>query len=78
MLYDPTHEKYRRFPFFEYGLTWDHSKTPCFYVGNKQGGPENSHSPVESAIEGDYTEYDTGSLFGTEFAYGVFDNSVCN
>ena len=77
-LYDTQHEKYRRFPYYEYRLTWDHSENTCYYVGNRQGGPEGSHSPVESVIEGKYSQYNTGSLFGTEFEYEVFDESTCD
>ena len=76
-LYNTSHEHYRRFPYFEHKLSWDHSENPCYYVGNKQGGSEGSHKPVESIIEGDYAKYNTGSLFGTNFEFSRFEDSTC-
>ena len=70
-------EGYRLVPAFEYDLTWDHSTKTCYYVGNKQGGPEKTQDPTESVIEGRVIDYKTGSLFGIEFEYTKFDNSIC-
>jgi CUB/sushi domain-containing protein len=69
--------RHRHVPFFEHDLTWDHSKTTCYYVGNKQGGPELSHDSDESVIEGNFKEYSTGSLFGTAYKYSQFNDDIC-
>ena len=58
-------------------LTWDHTKAPCYYVGNAQGGPSESHDPRESVIKGKVSHYETGSLFSTFFRYEQFDESIC-
>ena len=70
-------ETYRRFPYVVHDITWNHDKTTCYYVGNKQGGPENSHDPIESVIEGDYSMYSTGGLFDTGFVFSRFDDDTC-
>ena len=77
-LYETGNAKYRRLPYFKYDLTWDHTKTTCYYVGNKQGGSEDSHDSVESVIEGDYSMYSTGSLFETNFEFTRFDETTCD
>ena len=49
----------------------------CYYVGNAQGGPENSHDPLESVIEGDQSQYVTSSLFDPSFEYSQFEDMHC-
>ena len=69
---------YHLIPAFKYNLTWDYEIKTCYYVGNNQGGPERSHNPVESVIEGVFTQYKTTSLFDTSFDFSVFDESQCD
>ena len=76
-IYSPGADNYRRIPALGYSLTWDHSRKLCYYVGNSQGGPERSHNPVESVIQGYQNQYETAGLFATSFFYGVFDEAVC-
>ena len=76
-LYDPTHPSYRHFPAFFYQLVWDLSEDGCYYVGNGQGGPEKTHDPINSVIEGSYSQYIVDGLFDTQFVYEQFDESVC-
>ena len=77
-IYDPSHDKYRRFPAEFYVLVWDRSYGNCYYAGNSQGGPERGHNPVESVIEGVYTQYTTDGLFETDFQYKQFDDDRCS
>ena len=76
-LYQPGHENYRHFPGLFYDLVWDRSDRGCYYVGNSQGGPELSRDPINSVIEGSYSQYIVDGLFDTEFVYEEFDESVC-
>lgn len=76
-IYYPEHPKHRQVPAMRYHLRWDHEEMICYYAGNKQGGPELSHDPNESVIEGVYSEYKTASLFATEFVFSEFDESQC-
>ena len=77
-VYDSGHESYRNFPALYYALEWDHSATGCYYAGDSQGGPERSHNPINSVIEGHYSQYTMDELFDTEFLYGRFDDdSAC-
>ena len=76
-LYDPTHPSYRHFPAFFYQLVWDLSEDGFYYVGNGQGGPEKTHDPINSVIEGSYSQYIVDGLFDTQFVYEQFDESVC-
>ena len=77
-VYSTGHARYRLIPAFEYNLTWDHTEMTCYYVGNRQGGPERSHNPTESVIEGSQSQYETSSLFATSFAYSMFDTAICS
>ena len=56
---------------------WDHSRKPCYYVGDSQGGPELSLNQVESVIQGYQSQYQTAELFETSFIYEMFDETVC-
>ena len=71
-------DNYRRFHALKYSLTWDRTEKECYYVGNFQGGPEFTHNPIESVIQGTYSEYMTSGLFDTSFKYQIFDDSVCD
>lgn len=72
-LYDEGHDRHRIFPAFFYDLVWDHSYDGCYYAGNSQGGPERSRDPINSVIEGTYSNYIMDGLFDTEFEYDRFD-----
>ena len=76
-LYQPGHPSYRHFPALFYHLVWDLSDDGCYYVGNSQGGPERSRDPMNSVIEGSYSQYIVDGLFDTEFEYERFDENAC-
>ncbi|CAI8024285.1 hypothetical protein GBAR_LOCUS14114 [Geodia barretti] len=76
-LYQPGHPSYRHFPALFYHLVWDLSDDGCYYVGNSQGGPEGSRDPINSVIEGSYSQYIVDGLFDTEFEYERFDENAC-
>ena len=77
-LSDPNSNNERSFVGIKADITWEFEKRPCLYVGNSQGGPiVEVESPNESVIEGDYTEYEVGSLFATAFRYGQFNETEC-
>jgi len=77
-IYEMGDVNYRRFPALPYHLTWDHTPKTCYYAGNSQGGPERSHNPSESVIQGSYRQYETSGLFSTQFSdYSQFDDDVC-
>ena len=76
-IYSPGADNYRRMHALEYGLTWDHSRKLCYYVGNSQGGAERSHNQAESVIQGYQSHYQTAGLFETSFEYERFDEGVC-
>ena len=71
-IFSPENPSYRRIPAFEAPRTWDHKHATCYYVGNSQGGPSQSHNPVESVIEGRLSNYETRSLFAPEFLFRRF------
>ena len=77
-IFDSEHPKHRLLPALKYNLKWNHDIMTCYYVGNKQGGPERSHNLAESVIEGTYTQYKTASLFATSFDFSEFDESLCD
>ena len=68
---------YRRFKVRPYSLTWDHSEIECYYAGNAQGGSETDSDPKKSIIEGTYIQYQTSSLFATDFDYKQFNDDNC-
>ena len=68
---------YRRFKVTPHQLTWDHSEIECYYAGNIQAGSEIDNDPKKSVIEGKYNQYQTSSLFATEFVYKQFDGDKC-
>ena len=76
-LYNTGHESYRKFTAIFLPLVWDRSATSCYYAGDSQGGPERSRNPVNSVIEGHYSQYIMEGLFDTEFLYNRFDDSAC-
>ena len=76
-IYDTSHANYRLIPAFFAPRTWDHTRAPCYYVGNSQGGPSRSHDQRESVIEGTVPQYETSSLFSTSFDFEMFDESMC-
>ena len=78
VLFNSTSLQYRRIPAELAPLTWDHTQAPCYYMGDSQGGPELSHDPTESVIEGSLAQYETSSLFGATFFYSKFDESLCD
>ena len=77
-LFDPSQgQKYRRISADVAPITWNHKNGPCYYVGNSQGGPSQSNNATQSVIEGKVAEYETTSLFGTDFVYSQFDELLC-
>ena len=78
LIYDPSNPSYRRIPAFLAPRTWDHTKAPCYYVGNAQGGPSQSHDAIESVIEGKFDQYETTDLFGDKFDFSIFDKTACS
>ena len=54
--------------------TWDYTISPCFYAGNRQGGPlrEVQDGPNDSPIQGYYRDYIVFSLFDTTPKYNRF------
>lgn len=76
-LFNSTHPSYRLIPAFLAPRTWDHTHAPCYYVGNAQGGPSQSHDPTESVIEGKVFQYETAALFSPLFDFFKFDESTC-
>ena len=46
-------------------------------MGNGQGGPKKTHNPINSVIEGSYSQYIVDELFDTQFVYEQFDESIC-
>ena len=77
-LSDPISKNERSFVGIKEDITWEFEKRPCLYVGNSQGGPiDEVESPNDSVIEGDYTEYEVGSLFATAFRFGQFIETEC-
>ena len=71
------YKSYRNFAAVFLPLVWDHSATGCYYAGDSQGGPERNNNPVNSVIEGHYSQYIMDGLFDTEFLYNRFDDSAC-
>ena len=76
-LFDDDNTRHRVVPADKELRTWDHTRTTCYYVGNSQGGPSQSHSPRESVIEGTLPLYETTSLFSPSFSFVKFDESAC-
>ena len=74
---DEQSNNYRRFKVTPYHLTWDHSDIECYYAGNVQAGSEIDNDPKKSVIEGTYTQYQTSSLFATDFVYKQFNDDNC-
>ena len=61
-----------------YGHVWDGSPKPCLYAGSSQGGPISDVEPNDSVIEGDYFQYEVGSLFDSNFRYNRLNtNETC-
>ena len=57
----------RRFTGLLLSVNWEFQKTPCFYVGNQQGGPiYEVEDPNDSVIECRYEDYRVGGAFETE------------
>ena len=77
-VYEPGHESYRIFPAIFYPLVWDRSYNGCYYAGDSQGGPEISRNPMNSVIEGHYTQYSLDGPFDTEYLYSQFDAAACS
>ena len=69
----------RRFVAQVYDRAWDHSRGPCLYAGNSQGGEavEFIDGYSDSVIEGKYKDYKVANLFSTDFKYKMFDDSRC-
>lgn len=68
----------RRFTGILTDSNWEFKKTPCFYVGDQQGGPVYEvDDPNDSVIEGQYDEYVIDGAFETTFKYSKFDSSRC-
>ena len=74
----PDFKGVRRFTGLLLNVNWEFQKTPCFYVGNQQGGSiYEVEDPNDSVIEGGYEDYRVGGAFETEFKYNRFDDSRC-
>ena len=76
-LFDPSNPKYRFIPAEVIFRTWSNIHTPCYYVGDSQGGPSHFRNPIQSVIEGGLYDYETASLFATQFTFAAFEGSVC-
>ena len=68
---------YRRFKVTPYRLIRDHSEIECYYAGNVQAGSEIDSDPKNSVIEGTYNQYQTNSLFATDFDFKRFNDDNC-
>lgn len=74
----PDASRDRSFTGILYQYNWEFERSPCFYVGNQQGGPiYEVEEPNDSVIEGDYEDYRVGGLFETEYKYTRFENNLC-
>ncbi len=68
----------RTFTGILFDLTWEFKPDPCILAGNRQAGPIGEVlEPNEPVIEGNFREYKIGSLFGTAFTYGRFNEDMC-
>lgn len=69
----------RRFTGLLLDVNWEFQKTPCFFVGNQQGGPiYEVEDPNDSVIEGGYEDYRVGGVFEPDYKYNRFDSSRCS
>ena len=76
---DHPDEPPRRFVGDLYDRTWAYRTSPCYYVGNFQGGPLSEfESPSDSVIQGRYTHYRVRGLHDTEFMYTRFEQDLCD
>ena len=48
---------------------------PCLYAGNQNGGPIAEVPGSGSVIEGKYTDYEVGGLFGTDFKFSKYNDN---
>ena len=62
-----------------YDLTYEFEEGPCFYVGNRQGGPiYDVTDPNDGVIEKIYSDYKVESAFSEEnYAFGLFSEDRC-
>ena len=63
--------------------SWDRTRGPCLYAGNRQAGPTGDipedQLPNDSVIEGEYRDYIVSGEYATDCFYcGQFDESRCN
>lgn len=62
--------------------SWDRSRGPCLYAGNRQAGPTGDIPedilPNGSVIEGEYKDYIVSESFAADCVFcGRFDKSRC-
>ena len=69
---DVQSNKYRSFCAFRSKPTWDGTGSMCYYTPRLQRVPTS-----DSVIEGIYTQYQTDSLFATDFFNKQFDDEKC-
>ena len=68
----------RVFSGFLQPVTWEFQRSPCFYVGDQQGGPiYEVEEPNDSVIEGNYEDYRVSGPFETEFTFNRFEEGRC-
>lgn len=63
--------------------TWDKTRTPCIYAGNRQAGPigdiPEDEVPNDSVIEGTYEDYIVSTPFGNDCSFcNLFDATRCS
>lgn len=78
--YRPGSDNSRQFVSLLEPRSWDRTKQPCLYSGNRQGGPigDIDSDPNDSVIEGTYTDYIVNGLFESGCIYcSMFDNDQC-
>lgn len=60
-----------------YSKIWQQEDKPCLYVGDSQGGADISNGgPVDSIIEGHYTDYMTNEPFDVNLKFSQFGSPV--
>ena len=62
--------------------SWERTRVPCLYAGNRQAGPigdiPEDEVPNESVIEGEYTDYIVTSEYASDCTYcKMFSQDMC-
>ena len=62
-------------------LTWEYREEYCLYTGNGQAGPlddaDAGGGPNDPVIEGEYFQYKVDRVFGTDFEFTHFNETMC-